>query len=198
MGTFQQRVAPWMDACFGAEISGDRLERGDRFIEEAIELLQANGYPRERIGLLVDYVYDREPGDPVQEVGGVMVTLAAYCLALRMDMHLAGETELGRVWTKIDKIRAKQAAKPTGSALPIALTASDAPSASLAGWNERESAVRVPGDNRSALRTVLAQTKAILPGWEKNGATSLTIMVRGLIDELEQELPASPDQGEAA
>jgi hypothetical protein len=35
-------------------------------------------------------------------------------------MAAAAEAELARVWTKIDKIRAKQAAKPTGSALPIA------------------------------------------------------------------------------
>jgi hypothetical protein len=35
-------------------------------------------------------------------------------------MQAAGNAELARVWTKIEKIRAKQAAKPTGSALPIA------------------------------------------------------------------------------
>ena len=49
-----------------------------------------------------------------------MVTLAAYCLAHGLDMHEAGETELARIWTKVDAIRAKQAAKPTGSALPTA------------------------------------------------------------------------------
>lgn len=117
---FQQRVAPWMDVCFGPEISGDRLERGDRFLEEALELLQSGGYPRERIAALTDYVFDRPQGEINQEVGGVMVTLAAYCLAFGLDMHAAGETELARIWTKVEKIRAKQAAKPTGSALPVA------------------------------------------------------------------------------
>lgn len=117
---FQQRVAPWMDACFGPEISGDRLERGDRFLEEALELLQSGNYPRERIAALTDYVFDRPQGEINQEVGGVMVTLAAYCLAFGLDMHAAGETELARIWTKVEKIRAKQAAKPTGSALPVA------------------------------------------------------------------------------
>ncbi len=43
---FQNRVAPWMEACFGPEISADRVERNDRFIEEALELVQASGYPR--------------------------------------------------------------------------------------------------------------------------------------------------------
>jgi hypothetical protein len=41
-----------------------------------------------------------------------------------LDMNKAGEDELARIWTKVEKIRAKQAAKPTGSALPIALPAS--------------------------------------------------------------------------
>jgi hypothetical protein len=115
----QDRVAPWMDACFGPEISGDKLERGDRFLEEALELLQSGGYPPERVAALTDYVFSRDVGEPSQEVGGVMITLAAYCLAHGLDMHEAGETELARIWTKVDKIRAKQAAKPKGSALPI-------------------------------------------------------------------------------
>jgi len=116
---FQQRLAPWMDACFGPEISADKLERGDRFLEEALELLQSGGYPPERGAALTRYVFGREVGDPAQEVGDVMVTLAAYCLATDHGMHEAGEAELARIWTKVEKIRAKQAAKPKGSALPI-------------------------------------------------------------------------------
>lgn len=124
-GSFQDRVQPWMLACFGAEISGDRLERGDRFLEEALELLQSGNYPKEMVAALTDYVWSREVGDPPQEVGGVMVTLAAYCLAHGLDMHTCGETELSRIWTKVEKIRAKQAAKPRGSALPVAPPASE-------------------------------------------------------------------------
>lgn len=124
--TFQSRVQPWMMACFGPEISADKLERGDRFLEEALELVQSGNYPKERVYSLVEYVYGRDQGEINQEVGGVMVTLAAYCLAHDLDMHEAGETELTRIWTKVEKIRAKQAAKPTGSALPIAAPASAA------------------------------------------------------------------------
>lgn len=47
-----------------------------------------------------------------------MVTLAALCLAQDLDMHAAGETELARIWTKVEQIRAKQAAKPKHSPLP--------------------------------------------------------------------------------
>ena len=126
---FQQRVAPWMQECFGPEISADKLERGDRFLEEAFELLQSGGYTPDRARALINYVWSRPIGEPNQEVGGVMVTLAAYCLAHDLDMHVAGETELERVCTKVDKIRAKQAAKPRGSALPAALEpAPDQPS----------------------------------------------------------------------
>lgn len=124
-GSFQANVGIWMRECFGTEISADKLERGDRLLEEVFELLQSGGYPRERIRSLENYVYSRPVGEPSQEVGGVMTTLAAYCLAHGLDMHAASETELARCWSKIDAIRAKQAAKPTGSALPIAEPAAD-------------------------------------------------------------------------
>lgn len=119
-GTFQLHVGVWMQACFGPDISADRLERGDRLLEEVLELLQSGAYPRERVAALENYVYERPKGEPAQEVGGVMVTLAAYCEAHGLDMLAAGDAELTRVWGKIEQIRAKQAAKPTGSALPIA------------------------------------------------------------------------------
>lgn len=113
--TFQKRVMPWMQACFGAEIAGDKTERNHRFLEEALELVQATGCTQGEAHQLVDYVFGRPTGEPAQEVGGVMVTLAALCLAQQMDMHNAGETELERIWTKVEQIRAKQAAKPRHS-----------------------------------------------------------------------------------
>jgi hypothetical protein len=115
----QSRVWPWMLACFGEEIANDREERGDRLLEEVFELLQSGGYDSARVLALRDYVWSRDVGEPSQEVGGVMITLAAYCLAHGLDMHAAGDAELARIWTKVEQIRAKQAAKPGGSALPI-------------------------------------------------------------------------------
>ena len=118
-GSLQERVAPWMQACFGPEIAADAIERRHRFTEEALELLQAMGGTKHEATQLVDYVFGREKGEPHQEVGGVMITLAALCLATGLDMHRAGEDELARIWTKVDVIRAKQAAKPKHSVLPI-------------------------------------------------------------------------------
>jgi hypothetical protein len=105
--SFQQRVQPWMMACFGPEISADKLERCDRFIEEALELCQAGDYPKDRAHALVDYVYGRPQGDINQEVGGVMVTLglrygsvgpAWQRLALRLTgVEFRFDTTLARI-----------------------------------------------------------------------------------------------------
>lgn len=116
---FQTEVNSWMLACFGEEIAADRLERADRFLEEALELAQTMpGFTIDRAHALVDYVFNRPVGERSQEVGGVMVTLAALCNSFEIDIAGSAHAELARVWTKIDAIRAKQAAKPTGSALP--------------------------------------------------------------------------------
>lgn len=110
--TFQERVRPWMKACFSDEVSMDKVERNYRFLEEAIELVQACGCTQDESHRLVNYVYGRDQGDINQEVGGVMVTLAALCLASGFDMHTAAETELARIWQKIGLIRSKQDSKP--------------------------------------------------------------------------------------
>lgn len=116
--TFQQRVDRWMMVCFGAAIANDLQERNHRFLEEALELVQTSGCTAHEAHQLVDYVYGRPLGEPLQEAGGVMVTLAALCQANHLDMHDAGEIELVRIWTKVEQIRAKQAAKPKHSPLP--------------------------------------------------------------------------------
>lgn len=125
--TFQARVQPWMLACFGAETAADKQERNHRFLEEALELVQSCDCTASEAHQLVNYVFGRPVGERAQEVGGVMVTLAALCLAQGLDMHEAGETELARIWTKVDQIRAKQAAKPKNSPLPQASPAGVVP-----------------------------------------------------------------------
>lgn len=117
---FQTRVGIWMMECFDAETCRDGVERNHRFLEESLELVQSLDCTRDDCHALVDYVYNRNRGQPVQEMGGVMVTLAALALARSMSMEEAGETELRRVWTCIEKIRAKQAGKPKRGPLPEA------------------------------------------------------------------------------
>jgi hypothetical protein len=120
---FQGRVRKFLVACFGMEASLDRVERNHRFFEEATELVQACGMTREECHQLVDYVFARPIGEPTQETGGVMVTLAALCSANDMAMEACGERELARVLSRIEAIRAKQAAKPKFSPLPGAASA---------------------------------------------------------------------------
>ncbi len=117
---FQQRVHPWLMECFGPAISADKQERNHRFLEEALETVQAGGCTASEAHQLVDYVFGRPVGELGQEVGGAMTTLAALCLAHGIDMHAEAEKELARVWTMVEKIRAKQAAKPKHSPLPAA------------------------------------------------------------------------------
>jgi hypothetical protein len=118
MKKFQERVNDWMQRCFGYGISYDGTERNHRFLEEALELAQSLNCTKSEAHQLVDYVFDKPKGEPYQECGGVMVTLAALATAWMLEMDECGEIELKRIWTKIDEIREKQAKKPKHSPLP--------------------------------------------------------------------------------
>lgn len=111
--SFQAGVAEWMGRCFLPSLYSNMTERGDRLLEEVLELLQARGYDSARVPTLVDYVFGRPVGEPAQEVGGVMVTLAGYCWVAGLDMHAAGDAELARINQPkvMANIRAKQEAK---------------------------------------------------------------------------------------
>lgn len=111
--SFQTGVAEWMGQCFLPSLYSNMTERGDRLLEEVLELLQAHGYDPSRVATLVAYVFGRPVGEPVQEAGGVMVTLAAYCAMAGLDMQAAGDAELARINLPevMAKIRAKQEAK---------------------------------------------------------------------------------------
>lgn len=119
LGSYQNRVNNWMQECFGKEISADPVERNHRFLEEALELVQACDCTASEAHQLVDYVFNRPVGEKHQEVGGVAVTFAALCNAIEIPIDEAGETELARIWVHKDAIKAKQAKKPKHSPLPM-------------------------------------------------------------------------------
>lgn len=110
--TFQQRVADWVTGTLGPDSLHDDRERGHRFLEEALELVQATGLGAMEAHFLVDYVFHRDVGRVEQEVGGVAVTLAALCACRQIDLATAGETELARINACAEVIRAKNAQKP--------------------------------------------------------------------------------------
>lgn len=116
--SYQERVEKWLEACFPPSVRANRSERTHRFLEEALELAQANDCSRSDALALLEYVFDRPKGQVDQEVGGVMVTLASLCSATGLNMSDSGDRELDRNWTRIDEIRSKQKSKPIGSPLP--------------------------------------------------------------------------------
>lgn len=115
---FQAQVREWVEAAFGADVADDKTERVHRFVEEALELAQSLGCTDSEAHQLVGYVFGRDAGDPAQEVGGTMTTLAALCSAVKLDMAVCGTVELARCHKNIEKIRSKQAAKPKHSPMP--------------------------------------------------------------------------------
>ncbi|WP_065091522.1 hypothetical protein [Rhizobium leucaenae] len=126
MEGFQGQVDDWMVKCFSREIAEDIPERNHRFLEEALEFVQSTGATAQEAHMLVDYVFSRDIGEPAQELGGTMLTLAALSNAIGFYMETAGIIELDRVNRPevIEKIRAKQLTKPASSPLPGAARAS--------------------------------------------------------------------------
>jgi hypothetical protein len=187
---FQSRVDDWMQACFGPEISSDKTERNHRFVEEALELAQSCGCTASEAHQLVDYVFGRPVGEPSQEVGGVMVTLAAFCLAHGMSMEQAGKVELARVWTKVEAIRAKQVAKPKHSPLPGPTTApSAATRPSLAAQAEAVKHAADGGYESQTVAEMEAEAAALL------AAHNSLLAVPGLVAALEAILECVTEDG---
>lgn len=109
--SFQSRVKACLIACFGEKKANDPVFRARRFAEESAELCQASGLSREEMIQIVSSVFDREPGQPDQEAGGVLVTLSGLCSSLDFSMRDAGEKELARIIANMDKIRRKERIK---------------------------------------------------------------------------------------
>lgn len=115
---FQQAVYKWMTDCVGRERTLGVEHRSFRFLEEALELVQACGVTRSQTEELCNYVFSRPAGDRKQELGGTMVTLHGLATALELSAIYAGEVELRRCWENINKIRQKDLSKPMQGSLP--------------------------------------------------------------------------------
>lgn len=194
--SYQARVKPWLDACFGPEIAGNKTERNHRFLEEALELVQSGGCTISEAYQLVEYVYSRPVGEMGQEVGGVMNTLAAFCLAYGRDMHKDGETELARVWTMVEKIRAKQAAKPKHSPLP-GYAATTAPAEQAGDVRVKLSGIWSSSENANHAALEPDPTPAL--GWKAMQTAAATrVQAQFLPCRTGGDLICDPVQGEAS
>ena len=92
----QRAVLQWVSDTFGEPATAVE-ERVLRVLEEAVELAQAEGVTRDRARSVVDYVFSKPPGDPSQEVGGLGVTLLAYCEASGLLADTEEQHEFDRV-----------------------------------------------------------------------------------------------------
>ena len=115
--SIQARVVAWYADCFpdkAAELktAKNRKHVNHRFLEEAVELVQACDCTEQEALDVVRYVYSRSVGERAQEVGGVTTSLAVLCETWNLQLVDAAETELARIKTKVDTIRAKEALKP--------------------------------------------------------------------------------------
>lgn len=100
----QTAVLAWAHAAFGGIEGFDPCtvqERCRRFFEEAVELCQALGMEREEADRVTEDVYTtKSPGEPHQEVGGVMVTLNALAEVAGVSIAKAEHDEWARVQSK--------------------------------------------------------------------------------------------------
>jgi hypothetical protein len=96
----QKIILTWAVNTFGVNTAMNKLERERRFMEEAIELAQSSGMPKEDLIKLVDYVYDRPAGELMKEVGGTMVALQALAEYHDISVDEAERKEVARVLAK--------------------------------------------------------------------------------------------------
>ena len=108
---WQQMATDWALKTFGETKVMDIQKRCQRFLEEACELVQSLEMPVDEARKILEYAYGRNKGEPPQEVGGVMMTLAPLCHAAGINMASSAATEIARAYERIDKIREKEATK---------------------------------------------------------------------------------------
>lgn len=103
---------------FSAERDPDQRERGFRFCEEALELVQSLGVTKAGVLPLVEYVVDRDAGTPEKEAGDALSTLAALCNARCVPMNISLLERMQSNWQNAGAIRAKHESKTTRRPLP--------------------------------------------------------------------------------
>lgn len=68
-----------------------------RLLEEAMELAQSEGITQLEADQIAAMVFSKPSGDPYKELGGVMITLAAYAGLKDFSMHFAAADEYRRI-----------------------------------------------------------------------------------------------------
>lgn len=90
----------WAVRSFGTHNTNHLPMRALRLAEEAIELAQAHGLPKEKMQHLVDVVYSRPIGNPYKELGGVLMCVNVMSAAQKLDPEGIFADELNRCLSK--------------------------------------------------------------------------------------------------
>ncbi len=88
----------WAVATFGT-LATKRQERAMRFLEEAMELAQAERVGPDTANIILERVYSRPAGSVAEEVGQAQMTLALLAANIGLDAEAEGEREFLRVKT---------------------------------------------------------------------------------------------------
>lgn len=96
-GMRQRQVFAWIMRCFGRKVAVSLEERAARLFEEATELSQAAGLPKDLAVRILDDVYSKPKGEIAQEVGGVSTTLLALCQNQGLNADTCEREELERI-----------------------------------------------------------------------------------------------------
>jgi len=97
----QSQILAWATSTFGP-VAEHVDERAARVVEEAIELGQSVGLPKEVVHRILDRVYSRPPGELGREIGGTGMTLEAFAEVAGYDVDDSINREFVRV-LKVDK-----------------------------------------------------------------------------------------------
>lgn len=108
----QERIFEWAKVTFGEKLAYDMRERALRFLEEALELVQVCGLTATDVTEMLQYVFERGPGDLHQELGGVFTTVHSLAAAAGIELREVGMREVERCESRTDKIRDKHSNKP--------------------------------------------------------------------------------------
>lgn len=106
----QEEVWEWFKRCFGPDVilQLNSKVRNSRFFEEATELIQACGMSRKDAHYMVDYIFDKQKGEPNQEVGKVTIALMALCIGRGIDWLEETRSAIKRANKDISKIRDRE------------------------------------------------------------------------------------------
>lgn len=110
---FQELYNTAVRKLLGDDAVDNTQERNHRFIEEAIELVQANGMSKSAVMALVDHVFSKPVGEIKQEAGGVLATFTTLCVQADIDIDEIAQDELD--WAdsiSVEWFRARQSRKP--------------------------------------------------------------------------------------